>query len=133
MKKLLICTLSLLLITGVQACTNKPAVDPNQSSITQSSEQAVKDYLKFIEDYDTAQLGHLSPDVTKPDLIQKDYDLINLYLTRAEQIEGQMNLIAINNKDHATQMQLAAYLPIIKARVAVLKANKGEYLRMGAQ
>jgi len=133
MKKLLICTLSLLLITGVSACTNKPATDPNQGSITLSSEKAVQDYLKFIEDYDTAKMATLSPDVTKQEEIQRDYNLINAYLLRAEQIEGQMNLVATNNKDQATQIHLAPYFQTIKARIAVLKANKALYLTMGAQ
>lgn len=133
MKKLLICTLSLLLITGVQACTNKPATDPNKNSITLSSEKAVQDYLKFIEDYDTSQMSHLSPDITKPDQIQSDYQLINSYLARAEKIEAQMMLVATNNKDQATQLHLAPYFQTIKARIAVLKGNRATYLRMGAQ
>lgn len=133
MKKLLLCVLSLFLITGVHACTNKPAADLNQNSVILSSEKAVQDYLKFIEEYDGAQMGNLSPDVTKPDEIQRDYERINNYLMRAEQIEGQMNLVATNNKDQATQIHLAPYFQTIQARIAVLKANKAAYQRMGAQ
>lgn len=134
MKKLLICVLSLLLITGVQACTNKSS-DNNQkpAANTQTSEKLVQEYLTFIEQYDNSQMNNLRPDVTKPEEIQKDYKLINSYLAKAENLEARMMVLSTNSNDTATKLHLKPYMDTIKARIAMLKSNRATYLRMGAQ
>ncbi|MGD9580512.1 MAG: hypothetical protein AB7V50_04010 [Vampirovibrionia bacterium] len=134
MKKLIVLTFCLLLITGVTACINtQPTNNQAQSTNSTAAKDIAQEYDQFIKQYDTSQLTQLQPDVTKPDQIQEEYNLITNYLTKAEQIQSKMSLILTNSNEKDTKILLSTYMDTLNARIAVLKANKATYLRMGAQ
>lgn len=122
--------LALVFFTGCNSTNNNISTQNPVAYTGEAPEIVLKDYHAYVQKFDQAHVETMRPDFGNIEQSKADFAVLQSLSQEAKALQNRMSIID-NAQDPQINLQVKPYMPIINARVMILKQNIATYQSLG--